>query len=1231
MNMALINTLLGISSFFKLNDADANKTVSKLLDTFHLALKKSVASVKSENASDKIVIHQLERAIQFEKEDILPIFEYLVEKNVSFNEVLKDPRLLELTSNKLNEIVLKSSDINSKLTSKILTTAIINFKQEIFNQLSAKQGIHVLLKTALQTEDQIDEIKQQLATQLEEIKNQSIDIKEHINKVNQKNETFTAEKIQHVAIKIEEQIDILQQLSKSVKYNEDLKQKYFSIIQEQYSQIKILEKHYKYSEAIEKYNAILKIVQENFKEEKIWIYHIYKSLAFCYDGLEEVEKAAECRIKALEFNPNDSRAIYLGILGYMAFDNQQIIEKLFSTLKKDFPKTRETFLAQLYLNSLDKDSLEKLIAQIPENLSEDFEIHHAISVCYSKLKMKEEYIQYRFKCIDNSPEPHTKAMMQASLAYQLHSEYTSSFSSHSPTHFNQKTIDILKQASELYKDSWIFFNKVNNKEYKKVIALNLSTIYASLNNLKEAIKWVDKCLENNIEDDYTREHKIMYLRQLNKIDDALIECEKIKDFKNNDYQCLCLYVELLYNSKKKENKQKAIDLLNNHIRSHENTPLSIIRLGSFLTNILLQEKDIKEARKTINVLKYINPNENHFLLLDSIVTLEEDNKEESNQILLNLLKEIKQDSEDDFLFFLGRELFDRQQYENAIKALKLIKDISRYIQGQSLLFQSYISIKKFDLALQVCQKIRQEIGLIESFAYNEISILSNNRDYSNAIGIAESFIQKYPDNLTMKLRLGNLYIKNDDIENATGLRFDIYSQLSEIQIHDLELFIQYLIGLNKRQELLNLKYDLWRVNKSREACETIVRISTHLNVTEEELFVEEIQDNTVFILRDQFDRDIQYILYNKRTANYSDNFEINQEHHLYNKLIGAKRGDIIEWGTTPFLDEKEKKTVVGIMTTHQHAFLEATQRLTHQYRGQSLFVGYEYKTPEEGVQHIFKMTEQLKEKEKNSKFTKEEIIASAILRYRQGYFPLGTFETLLQQPIVLIWHSFISDKNMQIINSFYTLDEWRTNNSLLNKKNTWCCDITAILALYYSGVGDIIIKKTGKLKVAQTTIDIIRDVKTHRMSPLIAFSPLYITDSANQIIHETTQAQYQLMLDNIVDIDNWVKKYCSKGEPAHLKLSIPQNKKEKQMMAYGESTYDTLLLAKEKEYTILSDDYAFRSLIFSEYQINSTWVLGLLEFMKNDSDNITEQKRVQKGINKLIEMGFIFEQPTVPV
>jgi len=590
MNIALISTLLGIVNFLKLNDADANKTVDRLTDTFHLALKKSVTNFKPDSEKDKIVIHQLERVIQLEKKDILPILEYFLKNKISFNELLKDSKLLESLSNKLHEIVPKYPDINTKISNKILTAAIINFKQEIYNELSSGQGIHILLKTAFQTEDQIAELKQQLAIQLEDIKNQNADIKNHINETSEK---LITQQFEPLTVKIDKQNDILQQLSKSIKYNEDIKQKYFSTIKEQYSQIHTLEKHYKYSEAIEKYNTILKIVQENFKEEKIWTYQLYKSLAFCYDGLEKVKKAAEYRIKALEFNPNDPRAMYLGILGYMAVDDQQSIKRLFSTLKQEFPKTIETLLAQLYLSGLDKISLKKLIIQIPENLKEDFEICHAISMCYSQLKMQEEYIQYRFKCINNSPEPHIKAMMQASLAYKLHSEYTSSFSSHSPTLFKQKTIDIFNQAIKLYKESWMFFNNVNNNEYKKVIALNLSTIYASLNNLEDAIKWVDKCLENNIEDDYTREHKIMYLRQLNKIDDALIECEKIQDFKNNDYQCLCLYVELLYNSKKEGNKEKAIELLKNHISSHENTPLSIIRLGSFLTNILLQEKDIK--------------------------------------------------------------------------------------------------------------------------------------------------------------------------------------------------------------------------------------------------------------------------------------------------------------------------------------------------------------------------------------------------------------------------------------------------------------------------------------------------------------------------------------------------------------------------------------------------------------------------------------------------------------
>ena len=112
------------------------------------------------------------------------------------------------------------------------------------------------------------------------------------------------------------------------------------------------------------------------------------------------------------------------------------------------------------------------------------------------------------------------------------------------------------------------------------------------------------------------------------------------------------------------------------------------------------------------------------------------------------------------------------------------------------------------------------------------------------------------------------------------------------------------------------------------------------------------------------------------------------------------------------------------------------------------------------------------------------------------------------------------------------------------------------------------------------------------------------------------------MIDNLPKIKDWIFKYCDKPEPVKLRLSEADEVLIKMDRKFGEEFYDTYLLAKEKDYTVLSDDFAFSKFLKSEKNMDSVWITSLLEFLKLKSDDEFEKQKFDKGIEKLVSLNY---------
>ena len=385
----------------------------------------------------------------------------------------------------------------------------------------------------------------------------------------------------------------------------------------------------------------------------------------------------------------------------------------------------------------------------------------------------------------------------------------------------------------------------------------------------------------------------------------------------------------------------------------------------------------------------------------------------------------------------------------------------------------------------------------------------------------ESYVKDNPEDYSNVIRLGYYYHKVNKTDKLAELNLDI--PIDKISIKDFERLILCLLWNNEQEKALSSLYEFWRINKSKEACESIVRISSYININDEDIIV--CDSDTVVELKNQFGESEKYIIYDKDNADYSTLYEVNSKQVLFNELMGKKVGDSVKFGENRFTKEPEMKEIVKLITKHQFAFNGALNKLSNQYRGKTDFAVYKAKSPEEGVQQIFNLIETIGNQENNNDRLKNQKLG--IHGYQERQLPIGVLEKLFHQSPILLWYSFTGDKTIGIANSLQTDEEWNYSFSILmNSNKEWCCDITAVLALYYSEVTDIIVDKLGSFKICQTTVDLIETLKENKDNSALYPSPILIQDK-NEIIHRTLPEQYDLMLSDITKISDWIGRYSA--------------------------------------------------------------------------------------------------------
>jgi tetratricopeptide (TPR) repeat protein len=895
--------------------------------------------------------------------------------------------------------------------------------------------------------------------------------------------------------------------------------------------------------------------------------------------LNRYHEAGKKFIEALQYNPDDEKSIENAAFGHLLLGESSTAKKLaFNVLNNINPTSSRAYSIIIQAASSDEE-IKKVISEIPEYVKETQDVAHVIgNYAYNKgdLNRAKKWLEISIKNeIENIPD--IRALLGSALLQMVLTDHTTI-----PGYqLNAGQKELLTRSIGLFTHSW-----------NTMIDLNLQKLHTH---------WlVNRGIAKRLLNDhggYKRDIGDAF--NLDSSNPTNIYFKALSEFENGEYEnaihllkdilgvteqpgVLSLYIESLRKSEKFENAINEINkFLGIDICSDEKE-----KLYKILINIYLDLGDYGEAQKICETRLKEDPANIQRIVDLSRVMRRSGNTDEAISILNNSKNEISESSTTQDLVELADEFFALELFDEARSIYEKFVDITQSTELTYRIVESYYRCGEIGKALMICKSLRGEHGPIPHISQIEAAIDNEIGDLSEARKVYEEYLKKFPDDFGIKLELAVLNLRCDNLDVVDEFlksRFDIDSLSFENSAKIAHLFGQR--GLVKKY--IEILYETRRKFFDNNQAHRIY-IGAILNNENEEWLDRptRVAADTVVWIEDQSGEAQHHIIENRKDADMRQN-ELGICHSLSQKLLGESVGDTISY-TSPVSEEIRK--ISRIENKYIYAFQESLNRFNQLFpKIKDLVI-------------------------KNSNRNKN------ILEYYQNRkLTVGAVANLIQKNVFYIWSDLIKSSDLGIYCTGGSAEERKHASSLIKRTAKLIIDPISLATIIELKVGDIIIDNFGKLGVAQSTVDIIKDaiIGQKGIRPKSFMSPG--KGDENVILHDVSPESVHKTLKKFEEMLSWVRTNCE-IVPCKAALNMKRSQKIEYDSQLGQSFIDTILIASQSGNILYSDDGLLRAVAKEPFNAEGVWTQILL--MDCVNRNALEKGKYNKMIIDLVNLHY---------
>ena len=710
---------------------------------------------------------------------------------------------------------------------------------------------------------------------------------------------------------------------------------------------------------LESNNPVKAIAELESLQKEIWSqcdeiikFRILANLGVGYGQIGQIDKMAKFFIEALQYNPNDEKALLNAAIGNLLIGEKVEASKEIKEVIDKNPQSGRGYSLKIESELDSFKKVEDILALIPKSLHEDFDVAHAISRFAKQnesynLDEAEKWLRVALKAKPKDDET------QAALAEVLLQEVIDDPMVVFAQHIDEKNKNKLKESIKLFTEAWEQIENSELKKYKTSILINRS-MAKGLTDRKEAMNDIDLAIKVDPENINVVRSKASMLFELGKKEEAVKWLEDNTKALETDHSLTFMLAGMLRDTGQ---KNKAISVLNELIKK-PNGETEGHDAKRLLIQLYLDQKEYDKAKEVVSQLPDTPKLKILTLLETSRIKFAEGLESESIEDLLEARKISSVDTPKRQKLELANVLYSSKKFT---ESAELFEDLINEMGDDDItkrFINSLYQDGQYKKALEKINLLKLKIGLNKYIVEVEASIYDDIGDPVKSEKVCSEYLEKSKEDKEIRIRLGvtKLRLGKDEeeiletlkpIQTIDGLSFEYASQLARLykdigeglksldlayeirrSFHSIPEAHLYYMGIFLAREKENQSYfekDICEVN-------TVVKYKNSMGV--EDLFIFEDRENADMRLH-----------------------EVNKENELYQKFSGKKIGDEIE--INPI--SKEKITMSQIQSKYVYAFQEVMSKYNTMFPGAQGLVGFTFdsSTPEKQSESVKKMLDQV--------------------------------------------------------------------------------------------------------------------------------------------------------------------------------------------------------------------------------------------------------------------------------
>ena len=950
---------------------------------------------------------------------------------------------------------------------------------------------------------------------------------------------------------------------------------------------------------------------ENLKQQ-IWTnasptvkFNILTNIAAAMFTLNKGEEGAMLVLEAFQYNPEDEGALSNRASAHASLGEAKEAEKYAKKALEKNPVNTHAY-ATLVEISTDEETLEEVIAKVPEYLREKPQIAYAISNIAKQRRNLKEARKWRETVVasdhDNAPDFKDNAPdFKAALAAILIEQVTDDDLAVSTNQLSDLQTEQLENAIELLTEAW---NSVADTELRTIRigwVINRSMAQRLLCNSKQAIKDLDTALEIEQMDPILLKNRAILAFEQGEEDNAIEFVEKILSAPETpEAPILLASILFVY-----ERYNKAITILNDFLMANPSSELQE-EANRLLVQIYIADKRFEEAQQISTIMLESSPTN----VLNLVNAVRVSSATEESEEALSQLKEAYNlaQSSDVFqeIFELANELGKHGQFKEAATLYEKLADTNHNSQWTQLLLYSYYHSGEAAKALEICQELREKRGPLENTSKIEYEIYKEIGDLNQAQMLGEVYLNTFPDDVDMQIDLAYTHYRLNDMEEFNCL-LERSFDLKELSLSTcFALAHLHHIG-SKPESALDIMYETRRAsyNKPDAHLKYIGLFFQIAKQLDELLNPTQVQVDTAVCI----DSSGQpwYIIEKRADADITRS-ERDVNDPLVQELLGKTVNDEIHLGETPLGSEVGK--IIAIESKYFYAYKESRNRFFELFPGDprlwSVRLDESSGDSTEGSHETddlskFQPIFDLIDKQYEASLRIEEV-------YKEKLPPIGVLTNWMGSNVLGAWETLVSNPDLGIRCSVGNFEERRQALALLgDSQPKLVVDIISLLTLHCLEAADTIVKAFGKLGIAQSTIDLLLSIiheQKGMWSEREAISPW--KEGGQYINYVIKPEDVRRNIERLEDLVKWIRDNCE-VHPCTAALQMNLLRKRELDGVFQQSFIDTMLIASQSGCLLFSGDerlrlYArtgFNSDAGTDFDIDGVWTQVVLEHCVN--------------------------------